>query len=665
MRKILFAIITLISLTAIADDYDRGVDAYNNGNLSTAKQYFDACISENPKDVKALTARSLIFQQSEMPNEALSDINDAIKYNNKHYYKNISPLYEIRGNIYVDIDEYAKAIDNYTKAIKKDKKNDSHYFKRANAYYLAGDIEASDADFNTVIKLNPEDPGAYTGLARNASSRKDYDEAIRLLQKSISNDSTYKPAYIYLIDAYAAKGDYKAAIDTYVTDWEQGGSPEDSISQVLIDNQPDYFINRLTDKVNAGGEKLNSFLKIRAYVYEGASRYQEALADYMQLEQDQDNNGDRDYLLYREANCYIRLGNYLKAIETYSNAIELNDNSGPLYMYRGNAYENNGDFDMAIKDYTHAAELAPYLAAHSYELRGYAYWEKGDKTKAMADYSLALDLDSTSSFALLHKARLLGQQGDSKGMKANAMRILKVDTTYDSDSYAPYALFLIGKPQEAKQYMEKIVTKSKSNKNNAFYNAACLYSLAGDKDTALSYLQKSFDNGFIYFSHIKRDPDLNAIRDMPEFTAMVDKYKAKYEADQAKTNIKKAAPEEITTKVAIKTLQDNKFSAPCRVNNMPMRFIYDPKSNGVSISTVESAFLIKNGYIATADVQGKESVVIKSLKIGDFVLTNVVATIIEDLDEPIRISKPILEKFGRITIDESSSTMTLTVTKDK
>jgi len=54
----------------------------------------------------------------------------------------------------------------------------------------------------------------------------------------------------------------------------------------------------------------------------------------------------------------------------------------------------------------------------------------------------------------------------------------------------------------------------------AHYNIACLYSVTGKKELALEHLKKSIDRGFMDFSWMDRDKDLDNIRNEPGFRAL-------------------------------------------------------------------------------------------------------------------------------------------------
>lgn len=88
---------------------------------------------------------------------------------------------------------------------------------------------------------------------------------------------------------------------------------------------------------------------------------------------------------------YFEKKDYNRAIEVYSEAIELNPNDYTLYNDRGLVYYTKRDYDKAIADFDKSIELHP--ASLTYNNRGVAYEDKGDRENAVADYRKALQLD--------------------------------------------------------------------------------------------------------------------------------------------------------------------------------------------------------------------------------------------------------------------------------
>jgi tetratricopeptide (TPR) repeat protein len=56
--------------------------------------------------------------------------------------------------------------------------------------------------------------------------------------------------------------------------------------------------------------------------------------------------------------------------------------------------------------------------------------------------------------------------------------------------------------------------------SNTHYNLACLYSLQNETALAMHHLQRSIDTGFLDFSWMDKDRDLDNIRNLPEFAEL-------------------------------------------------------------------------------------------------------------------------------------------------
>ncbi len=95
-----------------------------------------------------------------------------------------------------------------------------------------------------------------------------------------------------------------------------------------------------------------------------------------------------------------------------------------------------------------------------------------------------------------------------------------------------------------------------------------------------------------------------------------------------------------------------------------MYFIFDTGASLVSISSKEAAALYAQGKIKESDLIGKgqfadangnisEGTIINlsSVKIGDRILENVEACIVQNQDAPLLFGQSALQKFGKISID--------------
>jgi tetratricopeptide (TPR) repeat protein len=76
---------------------------------------------------------------------------------------------------------------------------------------------------------------------------------------------------------------------------------------------------------------------------------------------------------------------------------ESRKNRTSAYTIRGNAYDNKGQYDQSIADFTKAIEINPRLA-QAYNSRGIAYKKKKLRDKAIADYRAALEVNPSSDW---------------------------------------------------------------------------------------------------------------------------------------------------------------------------------------------------------------------------------------------------------------------------
>ena len=106
------------------------------------------------------------------------------------------------------------------------------------------------------------------------------------------------------------------------------------------------------------------------------------------------------------------------------------------------------------------------------------------------------------------------------------------------------------------------------------------------------------------------------------------------------------------------------FQIPCKINGIPLNFVFDTGASEVSISITEAKFLIKQGLITETDLLEKTdyqiadgSIVegmkinIKTIDIDGIILQNVKATIIDSQSAPLLLGQSAIKRLGRYSID--------------
>jgi aspartyl protease family protein len=104
------------------------------------------------------------------------------------------------------------------------------------------------------------------------------------------------------------------------------------------------------------------------------------------------------------------------------------------------------------------------------------------------------------------------------------------------------------------------------------------------------------------------------------------------------------------------------------VNEIKLRFVFDTGASNICISIAEASVLYRQGTLTDEDFIGVENfqdasgriseggkVNLKKVKVGNNILENVEATVIENVDAPLLLGQSVLERFGNIVIDNENN----------
>ena len=143
------------------------------------------------------------------------------------------------------------------------------------------------------------------------------------------------------------------------------------------------------------------------------------------------------------AEAYFRLGwlyqqptiNDLdRAIESYSQTIELNPSYANAYYNRGNAYYNQGEKELAIADYDQVILLDPTYA-DAYYNRGNSYADLGELAQAIANYDQVIRLIPDYVNAYYNRGNAYASQREWAQAIANYDQVVQLAPEYVNAYY--------------------------------------------------------------------------------------------------------------------------------------------------------------------------------------------------------------------------------------
>ena len=135
---------------------------------------------------------------------------------------------------------------------------------------------------------------------------------------------------------------------------------------------------------------------------------------------------------------YDATGDYDRAIDAFSKAIQLFSGSATLFNNRGNAYKGKGDLEHAIADYNEAIRLSPN-SGNGYHYRGNAYEAKGEFERALVDFNTVIRLHPEYVLGYLERGRINLYCGLFENAQTDFEHAISMDST---SAYAPLWLEL-------------------------------------------------------------------------------------------------------------------------------------------------------------------------------------------------------------------------------
>jgi serine/threonine protein kinase/tetratricopeptide (TPR) repeat protein len=223
------------------------------------------------------------------------------------------------------------------------------------------------------------------------------------------------------------------------------------------------------------------------------------------------------------------LGDFAGAVEDFTTALGLGGPATSIYFLRAEARRKAGDAAGADRD-TAAGMRRPPADEDGYIDRGLARVKADDRDGALADFDAALRLNPQSFRGLQNKAALLA---DKFRDDAGSLAVIDEAVRLYPDSVQARAGrgVLLARAGKADPAVEDAKAALALDAGPAtLYRAACVYALVSksrpeDRPRALQLLAAALRQGYGHH-HIETDPDLDPLRDAPEFRPLLEAAKS-------------------------------------------------------------------------------------------------------------------------------------------
>ena len=205
-------------------------------------------------------------------------------------------------------------------------------------------------------------------------------------------------------------------------------------------------------------------------------------------------------------------GDYEMAIADFTEALSLDENMASAYILRGRAFfaaashitslgENfsnvtaviDGEevsdekqvlYDKAIADFTQALRLEPD-SSHAYRERGVAYSDKGDQNNAIADLNQAIRLDPNNAAAYNNRGNIYRRMNDNDLAIADYSQAIRINPDF-ARAYTNRGVMYhaIGELNHASEDLNQAILLAPDDAL-AYYNRGIYYIDIDDNDRAI------------------------------------------------------------------------------------------------------------------------------------------------------------------------------------
>ena len=189
------------------------------------------------------------------------------------------------------------------------------------------------------------------------------------------------------------------------------------------------------------------------------------------------------FAFYRRGNAYNEQGDHDRAIKDYDEALRLNPKHANAFSNRGVAYGHKGEYDLAIQSYDEAIRLDP-SHADAFSNRGVAYGRKGDYDRAIQSYDEAIRLNPNHANALFDRGNAYRRKKDYDRAIDNYNEALRLNPKHaNAFSNRGVAYGHKGEHDLAIQSYDEAIRLNPRHLN-ALYNRGNAYTRKGDYDRA-------------------------------------------------------------------------------------------------------------------------------------------------------------------------------------
>ena len=269
-------------------------------------------IEADPGNADLYDSRARYYMFENQFELSLKDVNKAVTLspNNPVYYQTLSDVYLLMG-------KPTNCGDALKKALSLDPRNNQTFLRMAKLNLIIKEFKTSMEYIRKSLDVEPVNPQAYFTKALVLLETGDTVKAVQDLKKAVDQNQQYFEALMELGELYAMKKDQMAA---------------------------DYFKNAL--KIQPDSKEAHYMLGM---FYQESGQYENAIKTFTSLSKMDTTFRNAPYNIGYIYLVYFK--DFKKAAVYFTEALHKDPGYFEAYFNRGYAYELDGQFENARKDY--------------------------------------------------------------------------------------------------------------------------------------------------------------------------------------------------------------------------------------------------------------------------------------------------------------------------
>jgi tetratricopeptide (TPR) repeat protein len=270
---------------------------------------------------------------------------------------------------------------------------------------------------------------------------------------------------------------------------------------------------KMTIKLNPDHAKAHNNLGA-ALAAEGKN--EEAISHYKMAIKIKPNHAEAYYNL---GIALVAEGKNEEAISHYKMAIKLKPDYVDAHHNLGGALVAEGKNEEAISRYKMAIKIKPDHALAHYNL-GNTLRREGRISEAISHYKIAIKLKPDFTLAYNNLGSALVAEGKNEEAISHYKMAIKIKPDY-AGAYINLSSAYLNK-KNFKLSLKTLNTLESINPNHPLlhYNFSCYYALLGNIPKGIDSLKKAIANGFKNRQSLETDPDLENLRQNPQFNVL-------------------------------------------------------------------------------------------------------------------------------------------------